>query len=99
MIFRFIASMASLLVATGAFAQQAATAPKIDTGDTSWVLISTALVLLMTPGLAFFYAGMTRTKNVVSTLFQNFTALGLVGIIWAVCGYSFAFDPTGTSFI
>ena len=69
-------------------------ASKIDTGDNAWVLVCTALVLLMTPGLAFFYAGMVRTKNVVSTLFQSFAALGLVGIIWAVCGFSLAF---GTS--
>jgi Amt family ammonium transporter len=71
---------------------------KIDTGDTAWILISTALVLLMTPGLAFFYGGMVRTKNVVSTLFQNFAALAFVGLIWAVVGYSLAFG-TGNSFI
>ncbi|NUM59142.1 MAG: ammonium transporter [Bdellovibrionaceae bacterium] len=71
----------------------------MDTGDTAWVLISTALVMLMTPGLAFFYAGMTRTKNVVSTLFQNFAALGVVGILWLVCGYTLAFGTKGFGFL
>lgn len=71
----------------------------INSGDTAWVLISSALVLLMTPGLAFFYAGMTRSKNVVSTLFQNFSALGVVGIIWSFIGYTFSFGPTTNGWI
>lgn len=89
----FMAAL-SLLAPMVAWAQDAATAAapaKLDTGDTAWVLASTALVLLMTPGLAFFYGGMVRTKNVVSTLFQSFFAIALVGLIWAVCGYSLAF--------
>src|SRR5687768_2780607 len=65
---------------------------KIEAGDTAWVLISTALVLLMTPALAFFYGGMVRTKNVLSTLFQNFAALAVVGLVWGICGYSLAFS-------
>lgn len=77
----------------------AAAAPAIDTGDTSWVLVSAALVMVMTPGLAFFYAGMTRTKNVVSTLFQNYAALGVIGLVWAICGYSLAFGPSNGGFI
>jgi Amt family ammonium transporter len=56
------------------------------------MLTATALVLIMTPGLAFFYGGMVRTKNVVSTLFQNFLALGVVGVVWIVAGYSLAFS-------
>jgi Amt family ammonium transporter len=64
----------------------------IDTGDTSWMLISTALVLLMTPGVAFFYAGMVRAKNAVSTIFQNVIAVGVVGVLWVVVGYSLAFS-------
>ena len=65
---------------------------KIDSGDTAWVLISAALVLLMTPGLAFFYGGMVRSKSVLSTLFQNYAALAVVGLLWAVCGYSLVFS-------
>ncbi len=65
---------------------------KISSGDTSWLLMATALVMLMTPGLAFFYAGMVRTKNVVSTLYQNMMALGVVGLVWAICGYSLSFS-------
>lgn len=64
----------------------------INTGDTSWMLVSTALVLLMTPGLAFFYAGMVKANNVVSTLFQNIICVGVVGVLWLVCGYSLAFS-------
>ena len=54
----------------------------MDTGNTAWVLISTALVLFMTPGLAFFYGGMVRAKNVLGMLMQNFFAMGLLGVIW-----------------
>ncbi len=72
---------------------------KIDSGDTAWMLVSTALVLLMTPGLAFFYAGMTRTKNVASTLFQNIAALGVIGVLWGAIGYSLAFDDSGSAII
>src|SRR3954465_10742123 len=66
--------------------------PTNNTGDTAWMLASTALVLIMTPGLAFFYAGMVRTKNVVSTLYQNIIALGVIGVVWAIVGYSLAFS-------
>jgi Amt family ammonium transporter len=62
-------------------------------GDTAWVLASTALVLLMTPGLAFFYAGMVRSKNVLSVLMQSFVACGLITVQWALYGYSLAFGP------
>lgn len=68
--------------------------PTISGGDTAWVLISSALVLLMTPGLAFFYAGMVRSKNVVSTLLKNLAALGAIGIVWAVAGYTLAFGKS-----
>jgi Amt family ammonium transporter len=64
---------------------------KIDTGDTAWLLISTALVLVMTPGLAFFYGGMVRKKNVISTMLQSIACMGLITIIWVVCGFSLAF--------
>ena len=64
----------------------------IDTGNTAWILVCSALVMLMTPGLAFFYAGMVSRKNVVSTLMQSYTALAVVGLIWVTFGYSLAFS-------
>jgi ammonium transporter, Amt family len=71
--------------------------PKIDTGDTAWMLTSTALVLMMTiPGLALFYAGMVRKKNVLSTMMQSFAVCCLVTIVWTVAGYSLAFGNGGT---
>ena len=66
---------------------------RIDTGDTAWLLISTALVMLMTPGLALFYGGMVRQKNVLGTLMQSFIALGIVTVQWVLIGYSLAFGP------
>jgi Amt family ammonium transporter len=91
----------ALLLALPALAQTAAPAaaaaapaapPKIDTGDTAWMLSSTALVLLMTiPGLALFYAGMVRKKNVLATMMQSFTICCIVTIVWMVAGYSIAF--------
>lgn len=65
---------------------------QVNSGDTAWMLTSSALVLLMTPGLAFFYAGMVRRKNAVSTLYQNVIALGVIGLLWVVIGYSLAFS-------
>ncbi len=74
----------------------AVTAPaplKVDTGDTAWVLISAALVMLMTPGLALFYGGMVRRKNVLGTIMQSFIALGVMTILWVLYGYSLSFGP------
>jgi Amt family ammonium transporter len=71
---------------------------KINAGDTAWVLVSTALVLFMTPGLALFYGGMVRAKNVLSMLMQNFVSMGLMVVIWAAIGYSLAFGG-GSSLI
>ena len=65
----------------------------MDTGDTAFILIATAMVMLMTPGLALFYGGMVRSKNVLSTVLQSFVCLGVVSIIWVVYGYSLAFGP------
>ncbi len=68
--------------------------PKIDSGDTAWVLVSTALVLLMTaPGLALFYGGLVRRKNVLSTMMQSFFILCLISVQWVLWGYSIAFGP------
>jgi Amt family ammonium transporter len=68
---------------------------KINTGDTAWVLASAALVMFMTPGLALFYGGMVRAKNVLGMLMQNVFCLGLVSVLWAVAVYSLAFSGTG----
>jgi len=65
----------------------------LNTGDTAWILVSTALVLLMLPGLALFYGGLVRSKNVLSTFMHSFVALGLVTLQWAVFGYSLAYGP------
>jgi Amt family ammonium transporter len=68
---------------------------EINSGDTAWVLASAALVMFMTPGLALFYGGMVRTKNVLAMLMQNFVCLGIVSVLWAVALYSLAFSGTG----
>ncbi len=61
--------------------------------DTSWMLVSTALVLLMTPALAFFYGGLVRSKNALNTMMMSFISLGFVGVLWAIAGYSLSFAP------
>ena len=71
----------------------------IDSGDTAWVLTSSALVFIMVPGLAFFYAGLVRGKNALSTLLQSFIALAIVGLSWILWGYSLAFGPDIGGFI
>ena len=88
-------ALPALLVSGAAFAQDAT----IDTGDTAWMLTSTAIVLMMTvPGLALFYAGMVRKKNVLATMMQSFAVCGLVGVLWMVAGYSIAFGD-GNAYI
>jgi Amt family ammonium transporter len=67
--------------------------PPISAGDTAWVLAASALVLFMTPGLAFFYGGFVRNKNVLGTIMQSYIVMGLVGTLWVVVGYSLAFGP------
>jgi ammonium transporter, Amt family len=66
---------------------------EINSGDTAWILMSAALVMLMTPGLAFFYGGLVRRKNVLSTIMHSFFILGLVSVTWVLWGYSIAFAP------
>ena len=67
---------------------------EINHADTAWLLMASALVLLMTPGLAFFYGGMVRYKNLVSTLLQSFVALGIISVLWIVVGFSLAFGDS-----
>jgi len=62
-----------------------------DSGTTAWMLTSTALVLLMIPGLAMFYGGLVRTKNVLGTMMHSFAAMAIIGVLWAVCGYALSF--------
>ena len=66
---------------------------KIDSGDTAWMLASTALVMIMLPGLALFYGGLVRRKNVLSTIMQSFFGLALVSVVWVLVGFSLAFGP------
>jgi ammonium transporter, Amt family len=80
-----------------AFAQETAAANPIDSGDTAWMLISTGLVLLMTPGLAFFYGGLVRDRNVLNTMMMSLISMALVGVAWCLWGYSLAFDVHGIS--
>jgi ammonium transporter len=75
-------------------ADDAATAPKLDSGDTAWMLMSTGLVLLMVPGLALFYGGMVRRKNVLGTMMHSMVALAIIGIQWMLFGYSLAFGES-----
>lgn len=101
-----LVTMFIALMACGAmsWAQEAATATAAraakepwapDTGDTAWMLMSCALVLLMTPALAFFYGGLVRGKNVLNTMLMSFGAMALLGVLWIVCGYSLAFGNFG----
>lgn len=81
------------LLPAGAPAALAATGPSVDSGDTAFIIICTALVMLMTPALAFFYGGMVRQKNVLSTMMHSFMAIAMVSLIWVLYGYSLAFGP------
>ena len=67
-----------------------------DTGMTGFMLICAMLVFLMTPGLAFFYGGLSRRKNVVNTMLMSFAVLGIVGVVWVVAGWSFAYGGDGS---
>ncbi|BCM91390.1 ammonium transporter [Abditibacteriota bacterium] len=95
----FLLMAALSLVTSTAFAQPAAApaaeAPKFDLGDSAWMLVSSALVLLMTPGLAFFYGGLVRGKNVLNTIMMSYGAMAILGIAWVIIGYSIAFGGGG----
>ena len=91
-----LAAAGLLVAAMPAMAQEA---PKVDTGDAAWMLTSTALVLMMTiPGVALFYAGMVRKKNVLATMMQSFFITALITVLWIVAGYSIAFGEGGAYF-
>ncbi len=97
-----MAGSLALMTPLLALAEEAAApaAPTLDTGDTAWLLISSALVLLMLPGLALFYGGMVRAKNVLSTMMHSFVVMGLVAVQWLVVGYTIGFgdDQAGGFF-
>lgn len=92
----------ALLSLLGAFVPAVSTttpAGVLDKGDTAWMLTATGLVLLMTPGLSFFYGGMVRPKNVVSTMLQSFVAMGAISLVWVLVGFSLAFGESVGGFI
>ncbi len=94
--FAGLGALLSLVMPALAMAADSVPAPVLNSGDTSWMLISTALVLFMTlPGLALFYGGMVRSKNILSVMMQCFAITGLITLLWFVYGYSMAFDTTG----
>mgnify|MGYP006176262293 CR=1 FL=1 len=72
---------------------------KLDTGDTAWMIVASALVLIMTPGLGFFYGGMVGKKNVISTMLQSFMAMVIVTVLWVVIGFGLCFGPSIGGFI
>jgi len=82
-----------LLLIAGGSVMAGDGAPVVDTGTTAWMLTSTALVLLMVPGLAMFYGGLVRTKNVLGTMMHSFVAMGIMAVLWVAVGYSMSFGP------
>src|SRR3954453_11252467 len=98
---REFSALPFLLIATASVAgaivrprPQAVIGGPMNAGDVAWMLTATGLVLLMTPGLSFFYGGMVRTKNVVSTMLQSFVAMAVISILWIVVGFSLAFGES-----
>lgn len=88
-----IISLMFLLLVAGASAFAAET-PSVDTGVTAWMITSTALVLLMVPGLAMFYGGLVRSKNVLGTMMHSFAAMGVMSVLWVAVSYSMSFGPS-----
>lgn len=94
--FAGLGALLSIVMPSLAMAADEVAAPVLNSGDTAWMLTSTALVLFMTiPGLALFYGGMVRSKNILSVMMQCFAITGLISILWVIYGYSIAFDTTG----
>jgi Amt family ammonium transporter len=91
-----VALPAALLLAAGPSTVAAADGTAIEGGDTAWLLIATALVMIMLPGLALFYGGLVRRKNVLSTIMHSFFGLALVSVVWVLVGFSLAFSPDVT---
>ena len=89
-----LALIALFVAPCAAFAQSGAADGAVDTGTTAWMMISTALVLFMVPGLAMFYGGLVRTKNVIGTMMHSFVSMAIIGVLWVVCGYSLTFGKS-----
>ncbi|MFC1652203.1 ammonium transporter [Planctomycetota bacterium] len=87
-------SSLGVVLAGGSGALAADAQPVVDTGTTAWMLTSTAFVLLMVPGLAMFYGGLVRTKNVIGTMMHSFAAMAVIGVIWVICGYAMCFGES-----
>lgn len=87
-----------LIALLGASAMAQGAKPTLNSGDTAWMLISAALVLLMTPGLAFFYGGLSRAQSVLNTMMMSVVSVGLVAVIWMLAGYTIAFGEGGNNF-
>jgi len=86
-----VTSIALLALVLCTDARAASESPAVDSGATAWMLTSTALVLLMVPGLAMFYGGLVRTKNVLGTMMHSFVAMGIMTVLWVICGYCMCF--------
>lgn len=95
----FLRTPLPLIVALSGVALAQDAAPTLNTGDTAWMLVSAALVLLMTPGLALFYGGLTRAQSVLNTMMMSVVSIGLVGVLWMLAGYSLAFGEGGNAFV
>lgn len=95
----FLRTPLPLIVALSGVALAQDAAPTLNTGDTAWMLVSAALVLLMTPGLALFYGGLTRAQSVLNTMMMSVVSIGLVGVLWMLAGYSIAFGEGGNAFV
>lgn len=94
-----IVAIAAMFIKPEADYVPGATDPQYSNADIAWVLVSTALVFLMTPGLAFFYGGMVHRKNVISTMIKSVVAAGVIGVLWVVCGFSLSFGESIGGFI
>jgi ammonium transporter, Amt family len=97
---KLILGLTTLCCSVSAFAQDAAAAPpKIDSANTAWMLVSTAMVLLMTPALALFYGGMVQKKNVLNTMLMSLAMMGIVSLLWVAVGYTLAFGKSNNGLI
>src|SRR5436190_17740367 len=97
-IFVVLAALQLLVLFSGGDPETAA-ADTIDKADTAWMIVASAFVLFMTPGLSFFYGGMVSYKNVISTMLQSFIALGVISLLWFLVGFSLAFGDSIGGFI
>src|SRR5687768_7900442 len=94
-----VVAIAALFIKPEADYLPGANDPQYNSADIAWVLVSTALVFLMTPGLAFFYGGMVHRKNVISTMIKSVVAAGVVGVLWVAVGFSLSFGDSIGGFI